>query len=259
MNILIIGDIVGKGGRRITLQALPSLINEHQIDLCVANVENAAGGFGVTPQIAHDFLESGIHVLTSGNHIWDRKEIEDFIRHEKRLLRPANYPKGAPGKGSTIAQTAAGHKVGIINVSGRIFMQNLDCPFTVARQETTKIKEQTDTIIIDMHAEATSEKVALGWFLDGQVSAVVGTHTHIQTADERILPGGTAYITDIGMTGAHDSVIGLKKEMIIERFLSQMPKHFEVAKANVQLNGVLLKIDEETGKAQQIQRLQLKQ
>jgi len=260
LNILIIGDIVGKPGRRILLQSLPQLLVKHEIDLCIANVENAAGGYGITPQIAQQLLDAEINVLTSGNHIWDQKEITDFMGHEPRLLRPLNYPEGVPGRGSILLQTASGTQVGIINLSGRVFMKSLDCPFRLAEQEVAKLKAQgATTIIVDFHAEATSEKIALGWFLDGQVSAVIGTHTHVQTADERILPAGTAYITDLGMTGAHDSVIGLKKEMALKRFLTQIPKRFEVAKGNVQLNGALLQIDESSGKARQIQRLQLKQ
>lgn len=258
MNILIIGDIVGKGGRKITLQAVPQLISQHNIDLCIANAENAAGGFGITPKIARQLLEMGIDVLTSGNHIWDRKEIEEYLEHEPRLIRPANYPNGVPGKGSVVIHTNSGNPVGIINLSGRVFMQSIECPFKKAEEEVTKLKAQTNTIIVDFHAEATSEKIAMGWFLDGQVSAVIGTHTHVVTADEKILPHGTAYITDIGMTGAHDSVIGLKKEIVIKRFLTQTPIQFETSKKDIQLNGVLFEVDEITGKATKIERLQIK-
>ena len=259
MNILVIGDIVGKPGRRATTRLLPQLIAKHQIDLCIANVENAAGGFGVTAKTANELLAAEIDVLTSGNHIWDRKEVADFLAREPRLLRPANYPDGAPGKGSLRLQTAGGVPVGVINLSGRVFMKPLDCPFKAAQKQIAALKEQgTKIIIVDFHAEATSEKVALGWFLDGQVSAVLGTHTHVQTADERILPAGTAYITDLGMTGAHDSIIGLKKEAVLERFLSQRPRQFEVAKANLQLDAVLIEIEEKSGKGRCIKRLQLK-
>ncbi|MBI5789740.1 MAG: TIGR00282 family metallophosphoesterase [Candidatus Schekmanbacteria bacterium] len=256
MNVLVIGDIVGKPGRQAISHALPELIAQHLIDLCIANGENAAGGFGITPEITQQFLEMNIHVLTTGNHIWDRKEIEGFINREPRLLRPANYPEGVPGNGTVIVETPVGHSVGIINLSGRVFMQNLDCPFRVAQKIINEFKaKQVKVIIVDMHAEATSEKIALGWYLDGQVSAVLGTHTHVQTADEKILPNGTAYITDIGMTGAHDSVIGLKKDIVLKRFMLQMPFHYDVAKKDIQLNGVIVQIDETTGRATNIRRL----
>ncbi len=211
MNIFFIGDIIGKCGRQLILEHLPNLINQYRIDLCIANVENVAGGLGVTPTIARQLLDSGIQVLTSGNHIWDKREVTDYINTESRLLRPANYPPGTPGKGSTLIELPSGDKVGVINLAGRVFMQSLDCPFRVVMAEIESLMPQASVIIVDFHAEATSEKVAMGWYLDGKVSAVIGTHTHIPTADERILPQGTAYITDVGMTGPFDSVIGVKK------------------------------------------------
>jgi hypothetical protein len=258
VNIFFIGDIVGKCGRRLILEQLPSLISQYNVDLCIANVENVAGGMGVTPDIAHKLLDAGIQVLTSGNHIWDKKEIQEYLKYESRLLRPANYPPGAPGYGSTIVSLPAGDKVGIINLAGRVFMQSLDCPFRVGMAEVEKIRSQTSIIIVDFHAEATSEKVALGWYLDGKVSAIIGTHTHIQTADERILPQGSAYITDVGMTGALDSVIGIKRELVLRRFIQQLPVRFEAAKQNPCLSSLYIKVDEKTGQAQALKRIQIR-
>lgn len=257
MKVLVIGDIVGKAGRRAVRTALPKLLQEYTIDLTIANGENAAGGFGITPQIAEDLLSYDIDLLTSGNHIWDRKDIIGFLDETDVLLRPANYPESVPGRGSVLARTKTGLTVGVINVSGRVFMDPLDCPFRVALEESRKLRRSTAVIIVDIHAEATSEKEALGWFLDGQVSAVVGTHTHVQTADERVLPKGTAYITDIGMSGSMDSVIGIKKEIAIERFLTQIPNKFEMAKDDVCLQGVIVDIDPQTGKSRTIKRFSL--
>ena len=257
MKILFVGDIVGKAGRKAVRTALPKLLQEHSIDLTIANGENAAGGFGITPQIAESLLSYDIDLLTSGNHIWDKKDIIGFLDESAVLLRPANYPESVPGRGSTLIQTKTGLTVGVINVSGRVFMDSLDCPFRLALEESKKLRKSTPLLFVDFHAEATSEKEALGWFLDGHVSAVVGTHTHVQTADERVLPKGTAYITDAGMSGSMDSVIGIKKELAIERFLKQMPNRFEAAKEDVFLQGVIVDIDTRTGKAQSIQRFSL--
>jgi len=256
MRILFLGDIVGSPGRGIIKNRIADLKKTKKIDCVIANGENAAGGSGLTPKIAEELFASGIDVLTSGDHIWKKKEIFDVLRTTSRLLRPANYPEGSPGSGSTVIETPSSGKVGVINLIGRVFMEAVECPFRTAEKEIAKIKDKTSVIIVDMHAEATSEKVALGWYLDGKVSAVLGTHTHIQTADEKILDNGTAYITDCGMTGPYDSVIGRKKENVIERFITQMPARFEVAEGKVEMHGVLLDVDEKTGKARSVERVQ---
>ena len=258
MKILFIGDIVGRVGRKLVSELLPAFKKEIGINFCVANGENAAGGFGITPDIFYEFRSLGIDVVTSGNHIWDRKEIMELISQEEHLLRPANYPSGVPGRGYNIFPAGENYCVGIINLAGRTYLPIVDCPFRVGAEIVNNVKSTTPIIIIDVHAEATSEKMALGWYFDGLVSAVVGTHTHVQTADERILPGGTAYITDIGMTGPHDSVIGFEKKMAIHRFITQMPGHFQVAKENPQFVGVILDIDPLSGKATRIERFRLK-
>ncbi len=254
MKILFVGDIVGKPGRRAIRELLPQIVSDAGIDCVIANCENAAAGFGVTREVADELFQSHIDVLTSGNHIWDKKEVLNFIDDFKTLLRPANYPAGAPGCGSVVVPVRGGHKVGVINLVGRIFMQPFDCPFRVAEREIEKIRQRATVILVDFHAEATSEKKTLGWFLDGRVSAVLGTHTHVQTADEEILSRGTAYISDVGMTGPFDSVIGIKKEEILERFLTQIPNKFDVAKGDVRLQGVVLDIDELSGKSRSIER-----
>jgi 2',3'-cyclic-nucleotide 2'-phosphodiesterase len=259
MKILFIGDIVGKPGRRAVRELLPEIMNRHQIDLVIANCENAAAGFGVTKEIVEELYRYGIDLLTSGNHIWDKKEINEFLEDFEMLLRPANYPENLLGRGRALISANSTSPVGVINLLGRVFISPpLECPFRVAEREIARLREKTRVIIVDMHAEATSEKQAMGWFLDGQVSAVVGTHTHVQTADDKILPGGTAYITDVGMTGPFDSVIGIDKEMIIERFLTQVPNRFDVAKKDVHLQGVVIDIDEGSGKSRSIERLDLK-
>lgn len=257
MKILFIGDIVGKPGRRAVNRLLPSIVNDYEIDIVIANCENAAGGFGVTRKVVDELYRNKIDVLTSGNHIWDKKEISDFIDDYETLLRPANYPEGSLGQGSIIASCISGRPVGVLNLEGRVFMKPLDCPFRVAEREIDRLKKQTNIIIVDMHAEATSEKQALGWFLDGRVSAVLGTHTHVQTADERILPKGTAYITDVGMTGPFDSVIGIKQDIIIQKFLTSFPARYDVAKNNVRLQAVVINIDDASGKSLGIKRLNL--
>jgi 2',3'-cyclic-nucleotide 2'-phosphodiesterase len=258
MKILFIGDIVGKPGRRAIKELLPKLVGDHQIDLVIANCENAAAGFGVTRDIVEELYDSHIDILTSGNHIWDKKEIMEFIGDYETLLRPANYPEKVPGSGSVVMPTAAGEYVGVLNLAGRIFMQPIDCPFMTAKGEIAKLRQKTKVIIVDIHAEATSEKKALGWYLDGEVSAVLGTHTHVQTADDEILPKGTAYLSDVGMTGPFDSVIGVKKEIVIEKFLTGMPNRFNTAKGDVRLQAVLLDIDSATGKANSLERISVK-
>ena len=255
MKILLIGDIVGRPGRVIVERSLIALRDERQIDLVVANCENAAGGAGITPSTADDLFRAGVDVLTSGNHVWKKKEAFELLKLDHRVIRPANYPEGAPGSGSTIVETLSGQKVGVLNVMGRVFMEALDCPFRAAERELARLALVTPVVIVDMHAEATSEKVAMGWFLDGKVSCVFGTHTHIPTADERILPNGTAFITDVGMTGPYDSVIGRRGDQILERFLHQLPMRSEVAEGNVQLRGLLVDVDAKTGKAQSVERI----
>ena len=257
VRILFIGDIVGKAGRKALLTLLGGLVEREEIDLTIANGENAAGGIGITPAIAREILGKGVNVITSGNHIWAKKEIIQFLDGEERILRPANYPDGAPGKGSSIFTTRRGEKVGVVNLEGRVFMKNLDCPFASAEKELMELNRETDCTVVDFHAEATSEKMALGWFLDGRASAVLGTHTHIQTSDERVLPSGTAYITDVGMTGSIASVIGIKKTVAIERFLTQMPRKFDVASKEVELQGVILEINPNNGKSESIRRLKV--
>ncbi|GFO70586.1 2',3'-cyclic-nucleotide 2'-phosphodiesterase [Geomonas limicola] len=257
VKLLFIGDIIGKPGREALSRELHRIVDRHYVDLVIANGENAAGGFGLTQETAQDLFKCGIQVLTSGNHIWDKKDALDYIKREERIVRPANYPEGTPGRGATIVSTPGGVKVGILNLEGRVFMNNLECPFRCADREIAKLKEETPIVFVDFHAEATSEKVALGWYLDGRVSAVVGTHTHVQTADERILTAGTAYLTDAGMTGSFDSVIGVRKEDAIEKFVTQRPAKFEVAKKDIRVNGVVIEVDEKTGLALKIERINI--
>ena len=255
MKILLIGDIVGRPGRVIVEREVIRLRQERRIDLVVANCENAAGGAGITPPIAEDLFRAGVDVLTSGNHVWKKREAFDLLKLDHRVIRPANYPDGAPGTGSTIVETLSGQKVGVLNIMGRVFMEPLDCPFRTAERELARLKLVPSVVIVDMHAEATSEKVAIGWFLDGRVSCVFGTHTHIPTADERILPQGTGFITDVGMTGPYDSVIGRRVDQILERFLSNIPNRSEVAEGNVQLRGLLVDVNPTTGKALAVERI----
>jgi hypothetical protein len=258
MKVLFVGDIVGKVGRMTTKALLPTIVDRYKIDLVVANGENAAGGFGITDKIVSEILGYGIHIITTGNHVWDKKEFIAQISKENRILRPLNYPPGVPGYGSVIYTLLNAEKVGVMNISGRVFMSNIDCPFRTAKKEVERLSNTTNMIIIDFHAEATSEKIAFGYFMDGKVSAVIGTHTHVQTADEKILPGGTAYITDVGMTGPDNSIIGIEKELVIQRFLTNMPVRFETAKGEGIFSAVVVDIHEKTGKAAAIQRLQLK-
>ncbi len=259
MNILCIGDIVGKPGRLALEEVLPVLKKEFQIDFVVVNAENAAGGAGLTPKIAEALFKTGCDVLTLGDHVWDQKELEEFLTRTDAVIRPANFPEGTPGKGWCIKKTASGQKVGVVNLLGRVFMRyHLECPFRTLEHIIAQIQKETSVIVVDMHAEATSEKVAIGHFVDGKASVVFGTHTHIQTADEKVLPNGTAYITDLGMTGPYDSVIGQNKEDIIKRFLTSMPAKFQVAENDVIVHGVVVKIDDKTGLAQKITRVQKK-
>ena len=250
----MVGDVFGEPGRAAVKKLLPKLRQQHAIDLVVVNVENAAAGFGVTPQIAREVLDQGADVMTSGNHIWDKKEIVEYITKENLLLRPANFPAGTPGVGHVTVK-AGPHRVAVVNLMGRVFMSAIDCPFRKADEILNELTKETRVVLVDMHAEATSESVAMGWYLDGRVSAVVGTHRHVQTADERVLPGGTAYITDLGMTGPIDSVIGVDKDLILQRFLTQMPVRFEAAKGPAALHGVVITVDPETGRASDIVRI----
>jgi metallophosphoesterase (TIGR00282 family) len=258
MKLLLLGDIVGKPGRRILRDRLPELIRKYTPHMVIANGENAAGGNGLTSDVATEIYQAGVDVITLGNHTWDKKQILDFIDQDPNLVRPANYPPGTPGQGWTIYEPRAGQpKVAVINLQGRVFMNPIDCPFRGADELLLKIRRETPIIVVDFHAEATSEKIALGWYLDGRVSCVVGTHTHVQTADERILPKGTAYITDMGMTGPRDSVLGVQPSIIINKFLNQMPARFEVAEGIAQINGVFLTVDDQTGLALDFQRVSL--
>ena len=255
MKILFIGDIVGKPGRELIRKGLKGLVALHGVDFVIANAENSAAGFGVTKDIGEALLGWGVDVMTSGNHIWDKREVLDYIPHQPKLLRPANYPAGVPGRGSYVAQTGDGRAVGVINVMGRVFMLNIDDPFAVVLREIEAMRGKAKIIIVDFHAEATSEKVAMGWHLDGKATLVVGTHTHVQTADERILPNGTAYLTDAGMTGPHDSIIGMEREPSLARFLYGMPSKFEPATGNPRLNGIVVEADEQTGRATAVTRI----
>lgn len=257
MNILFIGDIFGKAGRKIVVDHVADLARMRSVDLVIANGENAAAGFGITPRLAEQLLGLGIDVLTSGNHIWDRKEILNYFSQQPRLLRPANYP-GGPGCGSYAGRTKSGVDYAVLNLQGRVFMAQTDCPFRTADLELKRLPASCKICLVDMHAEATSEKQAMGWYLDGRVTAVVGTHTHVPTADERVLPKGTAYITDVGMTGPYDSVIGVTKEKILGRFLTQMPTRYEAADKDVWLAAVLIEADPETGRALRIERIRLR-
>ena len=256
MKLLFLGDVVGRPGILAVKNLVPRVVARHGVDIVVANAENSEGGAGVSAESAEALLGAQVNLLTSGNHIWSKKQIIPWLeRHPDLLLRPANYPAGAPGKGHTIVTTPDGRKLGVVNLEGRVFMKALDDPFQAASALVAELAKQTRCIFVDMHCEATSEKNAMGAYLDGKVSAVVGTHTHVQTADERLLPGGTAFITDVGMVGPLDSVIGIRKELSIERFLTQRPAPFEVAKNLVYLQGVVIEIDDASGQALRIERV----
>lgn len=256
MKFLFLGDVVGKPGVQAVRTLLPKLIARHSLDFVIANAENSEGGAGVSPESAQALLSAEVNLLTSGNHIWAKKQIIPWMQENPHLLlRPANYPQGAPGRGHTLLQTPSGRKLAVINLEGRVHMKPLENPFTVAEGLVSQLRQVTPCIFVDMHCEATSEKNAMGAFLDGKVSAVIGSHTHVQTADDRILPGGTAFLTDAGMCGPLDSVIGIKKEVSIERFLTQRPVPYEVGKSLVYLQGAIVELDETSGKALKIERL----
>ena len=255
MKVLFIGDTVARAGRSILHQYLKSIQDEFAIDLTILNCENAAGGIGVTPKIADEFFDWGVDVLTSGNHIWDKKEILPYLDSNPRILRPANYPEGNPGRGVAVVTARNGEKAAVVNIQGRVFMPTIDDPFRVIQSTLSAIPTDVRVIIVDMHGEATAEKVAMGWYLDGKVSAVLGTHTHIPTADETILPAGTAYQTDVGMTGPFRSVIGVMTDRVLKRFLSQTPVKFEPASQDARLNAAVVDVDSETGKARSIERI----
>jgi len=255
MRILFIGDIVGQPGRQMVARHLKTLVAEHGAEIVLANAENAAGGFGITPSVGEELLGLGIDLLTTGNHVWDKKEVEGYLAKESRLLRPANYPEETPGVGVQILRKS-GWMLGVLNLQGRAFLPSIDCPFKAADRELLQLQRVTDSILVDFHAEATAEKQAFARYLDGRVSAVVGTHTHVQTADEQILPGCTAYVTDVGMTGPRNSVIGIKPEEAIQRFITQMPRKFTVPHGPTQLCAVVIDVGQ-NGRAQRIRRLQV--
>ena len=252
---MFIGDIVGEPGRRAVTKLLPGLRRRHELDLVIANGENSAGGSGITPKMAEEIFAAGVDIITSGDHLWDQKEVMGLLQSESRFLRPLNYPQGTPGRGSVVYQVNNQPPVAVINLQGRTFMPSLDNPFICARAEVERLRANTNIIFVDFHAEATSEKAALGRMLDGQVSAVIGTHTHVQTADEQIFPGGTAFLSDAGFTGPHESVIGREIEPIIKRFLTLQPQKFTVAERDVKLQGALIEINSHTGKAEKITRV----
>jgi hypothetical protein len=258
LRLLFLGDVFGKPGRRAVKRLVPRLISRHAVDVVVANAENSATGVGVTPESADELLSAEVDLLTSGNHIWAKRDVVPYLEAPgSKLLRPANYPEGSPGRGHAVVETPDGRKLGVLNLEGRVFMKDLDDPFRAADRLVKELRSQgCKAILVDMHCEATSEKNAMGWYLDGRVSAVLGTHTHVQTADARVLTGGTAFITDVGMCGPWDSVIGVRKELVLERFLSQRPVMFEPAKREVWVQGALVEIDDQTGRARSIERVQ---
>jgi metallophosphoesterase (TIGR00282 family) len=255
LRLLFVGDVMGKPGRRALQSILPRLVDQHRTDYVVVNVENAAGGFGVTPEIMDELSDLPIDCYTTGNHVWDKREGLDLLDREPRLLRPANYPDGNPGKGVYVGETAAGIPVAVLNLEGRVFMSQLESPFVVADRLLAQLDKKVKVIFVDFHAEATSEKQAIAFYLDGRVSAVIGTHTHVPTADERVLANGTALLTDVGMTGPYESIIGMRVDKVLKRFLLQTPSSFEVAKRDVRLAAALVDIDEKTGKARKIERM----
>lgn len=257
VNVLFIADIIGQPGLDITSRLLDSLLRKYNVDFCVANGENATGGKGITPREFSAFRQLGIDVVTSGNHVWDHHQGRKLLDEEIALLRPLNYPPNNPGSGSGVYKTSRGESIAVLNLQGRTFMYSIDCPFRLGKQEAERLRAQTPVVIVDFHAEATAEKQALSWYLDGLVSAVIGTHTHVQTADEHILPGGTAFITDAGMTGPTDSVIGLDRKVALKRFVQGVPQRYEIARDNLRLNAVLVTVDTQSGKATDIQRINI--
>jgi len=254
MRVLFVGDVVGRPGRTSVRTLVPGLCSEYRVDAVIANGENSAGGLGATSKTLADLTAAGVDVITLGNHTWRKKELVGSIDSLSNVVRPANFPPGNPGRGHIVATTPAG-PLGVVNLQGRVFMDPLDCPFAAAEREVAAIAGRTSAIVVDFHAEATSEKIAMGWFLDGSVSAVIGTHTHVQTADERILPGGTAYITDVGMSGPVDSVLGISRDLVIKRMRTRMPQRFVVAKTRGWLSGLVIEIDQRTGHATYIERI----
>lgn len=257
VNVLCVGDLIGRPGRRVVRELLPGLVSKYGIHFVVANGENASGGFGLMPDTAVELAKMGVHIITTGNHVWDKKEIIPFLDRSETVLRPANFPPGVPGRGWALGTASNGVRVGVVNVQGRVFMESLDCPFRAAREALRSLRDDTRVLVVDFHAEATSEKNALGWYLDGEASVVFGTHTHVQTADERVLPGGTAYMTDLGMTGSHDSVIGMEKSSSIARFVKGMPEKFAPSKKGLRFNGLRVRIRVDSGVAVEIERLNL--
>ncbi len=257
LNILAIGDIVGQPGRKILSEKLKNFIKEQNIDFCIANAENAAGGSGITVDIARKLFSYDVNAITMGDHVWKRKEIYESLQSEQRLLRPANYSPLAHGRGYAAIKTKGGYFIGIINLLGRVFMKPIDCPFRAADAAVEELSRLTNIIIVDMHAEATSEKIAMGWYLDGRVSAVVGTHTHVQTSDEKILPKGTGYITDLGMTGPHESILGRKIDRVLKSIVTQVPAHYDIAENDLRIEGVIITVNRETGKTEKIKRIKI--
>jgi len=257
VKVLFIGDIIGSPGRDAVRQLLPDLVRTRGIEFVIANAENAAGGKGLTPAVARELFAMGVHVLTNGNHVWQNKDVLNIIDRDERVLRPANLPQGVglPGRGSGVYPVAGDIKIGVLNLVGRVFMHPYDCPFRVGRQEVERLRRATPIIFVDFHAEATSEKIALSWYLDGEVSAVIGTHTHVATADERISANGTAFHTDVGMTGPFDSIIGVRKEPVIEAMIKLMPVRHVPAKGDVRMNGLLVEVDALTGRALRVERV----
>jgi hypothetical protein len=255
INVLFIADIIGRPGLTIVKQVINQLRQQHQIDFCIANGENGSAGKGLTAAIAQDYFNHGIDVITSGNHIFEKYGVHKLLNSNNKIIRPLNYPFGVSGKGSFVATILDNIKIGVINIQGRTFMFPIDCPFRTAKEEINRIRQITPIIIVDFHAEATAEKMAMAWYLNGKVSAVIGTHTHIQTADETILDKGTAYITDVGMTGPYNSVIGMKKEVAIRRFIQQLPERYQPADSDLRFAGVVITINVENGKAESIKRL----
>jgi len=255
MLLLVVGDVHGRPGRRILKERLPRLRARYDARFIIANGENAAGGAGLSREVAEEIFAAGVDIITGGNHIWQHRDAFELLDAEARIVRPLNYPPGVPGRGTTVATSKDGVAVAVLNLQGRVFMPEVDDPFRMVRAEIEGVRERARVVVLDFHAEATSEKIAMGWYLDGEISALIGTHTHVQTADERILPKGTAYISDVGMTGPRDGVIGMDRERILERFLTSLPVRFEVAPGPAQLNAVAVDVDEETGKARRIERI----
>ncbi|WP_164931446.1 TIGR00282 family metallophosphoesterase [Longirhabdus pacifica] len=257
MKLLFVGDIVGSVGRKALKETLPYLKNKYLPDFVVVNGENAAAGKGITKDIAHDFFNQGVHAITMGNHTWDKKEIFEFIDDEQRLIRPANFPQGTPGRGYTVIKNQQKKKLAVINIQGRTFLPAIECPFQTVDRIVDKVKSESNCIFVDFHAEATSEKIAMGWYLDGKVSAVVGTHTHVQTHDEVILPNGTAYVTDVGMVGSSEGILGMERTAVIKKFLTQLPVRFNADNGKWHFHALLIEIDEKTGNSNKVKLIRI--